>query len=204
MEQELDRSWHIKFYNRYEYLASYYASKISGYGKLGLEKEDIIQDMKLKIWESIPKFIDAWARYREGDYKPSPMKFYLILVLKNKSKNYFKLVEKNMKNVSMSEVNFDYGIESNPDTIVNLKENQVVIDGVDLYQGMNEVERKAFQMRLKGHKLGTINKLYGKKATEDLSKKIREQIEMLRVNHADLKHSMDSKVFHVFEYSDEE
>ena len=185
--QDKFRRHQNKFFERYLYLAEAYATKVWSVEKIGMEREDVIQELRLKIWHAIPEFIKRWKAYREeGEAKPVPMKYYIINVLNNKINDIIRRVKREEKNLLMSTVNFDFGV-SVEDTFIDLgsKEKQAIIKGVDFFIGLEGDERKAFCFYLKGHRVKTIEKLL-KGKVKNVSEVIRKQVRYIKEEHGDL------------------
>lgn len=196
------RTHHEKFYNRYAYIAVVMASKVNRLDALGLEREDIQQELRLKIWTAIPEYLKKWKEYLKGGTKPVPMRFYLSNVVSNKIKDYYKYIDREKGNIRMSEISFDYSIgQESVDTFVDFENCEIVLCGVDVMRGMEANERKAFVQYVKGHKLDNIEKIYGKKV-KNVREVIGEQVKFLRNYHSDLVESREE--FYVLDYSNRE
>lgn len=76
-------------YNRYEKLAVYYANKIWSEHKLAYEKEDLYQDMKMKLYLTIKAYGKRWKEYRiSGNKKPVPINYYIRTSMSNRVKDF--------------------------------------------------------------------------------------------------------------------
>ncbi len=159
----------VTLYKRYEYLAQEYAAKLYDYGYLGMTRDDVMQEMKEKIWYSILKFAKRWAKFREtGKTKPVPLPYYLrhnlqcvVIDLSRRINGYSVLADgtkgkKVCGMTSIEETNFDMGYNMDPLTFIDLQNNKAVVRGVDLLTGLNDLEQKAFVMHMKGHKSKVI------------------------------------------------
>jgi hypothetical protein len=180
-----------RLYVRYEYLAEVYTQKIYNYDRLGMERDDIIQEFKLKIWYSITKYVERWANYkRTGKYKPIPLPFFLknnlnklIIDFSKKINSYYVDVLGNQHQringvVSMQEVGFDMG--KNTEVMSNLDlsgKGKLIIGGIDILSGLDKRECRVFCMYLKGYPMKTINKVVPEL---DASEVIHRQINNLK------------------------
>lgn len=164
-----------KLYAKYDYLAQEYARKINNPELYGYEREDIVQEFRLKIYTSIMSYAKRFAEYKAtGKYEPVPLEFYLRSALNNHKKDYFAKFGKSISKNSMSiqNVEFDVGIDNNLDLdfTVCLKTKQMVIGGFDCLKGLSDVERQAFLFYThKGMTLKEIDKLFSKKYGSKIS-----------------------------------
>lgn len=84
-----------EFYNKFAHLADYYASKIWKEGNIGMEREDIKQEMRIKLFLAIKSYAKKWQEYKEtGKCKPIPIEFYLKTTMINKSRDFIKEISK--------------------------------------------------------------------------------------------------------------
>lgn len=149
-------------YNRYEYLASKYARKIYSYEQLSFEYEDLLQEMKLKIFTSIRAYGRRWKKYRvEGYARPVPIRYYLEAALSNKTKDFMKYISWENYKVRMDDINYDYGVED--DCKCEPEENKFVVNGIDLLENLKGADRAAFSLYLRGCSMTLITKVYNTK-----------------------------------------
>lgn len=164
-----------KLFQRYEYLAEMYAQKLYKFENLGLEREDIVQELKLKIFTSIKSYVKRWKEYREtGIGKPVPLIFYLQTSLNNKLKDLMQKITKESVKISIQRNEFDYGF-SEDFTKIDFDNKEIVVRGVDFFEGLGEYEKSAFSLYLKGYPLKIINKVY-RNRIEEPSVFIRKQV----------------------------
>lgn len=100
-----------KIFRKYEYLADYYSNKIWNTSNLGLEKQDLSQELKIRLFLSIKTYARRYKEYtNSGGNKPVPIEFYLRTTMVNKSRDIIK--EINSANfVTSSSINFERGVE---------------------------------------------------------------------------------------------
>jgi len=157
-------------YERYEYLAHKYASKIFSYEELGMEYEDLLQEFRIKIYTSIKAYARRWKQYREtGTNKPVPIKFYLDAACGNKTRDFMKLISRENHKVRIDDINFDYGI--NQESKVNTSQNTFIVNGVDLLEGLTGKERMVFSLYLRGYNKTFLSKVYYSKKSEKRAKR---------------------------------
>lgn len=100
-----------QFYERYQHLADYYAKKVWETGNIGMDRDDIEQELRIKLFLAIKTYAKKWAEYRRtGRLKPIPIEFYLKTVMLNKVRDFIKEINKT-----------DY---CDLDTVYNLQVNQ--------------------------------------------------------------------------------
>ena len=140
-----------KLFEQYQHLAQVYASKVFSYENIGLEKEDIVQELSIKIYQSILAYSEKWMRYKSGEEKkPVPLQAYIMTALSNKVLDITKLIDRQGVTTPMSEVDFDYGVEDT--TRIDAERNEFILNGVDVLEGLCGRERTMFIMFIRGHK----------------------------------------------------
>ncbi len=184
-----------KFYLRYEYLAYSYAKQIFNYERSGYEYQDILQELKIKIYTTILAYARKWQEYKTtGKFKPVPMEFYIKTAMVNRTKDFIKQFNQesveNVDKISIS--NFDYGVQSTMVSRMDLSKRICTINGVDLFYKMSEVEKKCFALYLKGFTVPKLIKLFPKVVVLEL---INDQITYLNhrkndlLNYVKIKHT---------------
>lgn len=153
-----------KLYFRYEYLAEKYSGKIFNLDKYGLERDDITQELKIKIWTAINTYGKTWREYkRTGRYKPIRLELYIKATLNNKIKDIVKKMQREQEitthKISMSEIDFDYGTENN--NHIEVEKNKFTLQGVDLCLGLKGRNKMIFIMWLKGHTMKKLSEKFG-------------------------------------------
>lgn len=147
-----------KLFEQYQHLAQVYASKVFSYENIGLEREDIVQELSIKIYQSILAYSEKWMRYKSGEEKkPVPLQAYIMTALSNKVLDITKLIDRQGMTTPMSEVDFDYGVEDS--TRIDAERNEFILNGVDVLEGLCGKERTMFIMFIRGHKGGTLSKV---------------------------------------------
>lgn len=103
------------FYNRYAYLADYYAKKVWDTNNIGMELDDVKQELRIKLFLSIKTYARKWGEYKKtGRMKPMPIEFYLKTSMLNQVRDFIKEINK---------VNF-----CDLDTVYNLQISQEVLE----------------------------------------------------------------------------
>jgi hypothetical protein len=83
------------YYHRYAYLADYYAKKVWDTNNIGMELDDIKQELRIKLFLAIKTYAKKWGEYkRSGRVKPMPIEFYLKTVMLNKVRDFIKEINK--------------------------------------------------------------------------------------------------------------
>ncbi len=169
-----------KLFHRYEYLAEIYANKLWDIGNLGLEREDIVQELKLKIFTAIRSYARRWKEWRKtGLYKPIPLVYYLQTSLNNKLKDLMGEISKESNKISIQRNECDFGFNGNGElTKIDFENKEIVVRGVDFLEGLDRFGKSAFSLYLKGYPMKIINQVY-KHKIEDPSALIRGQVDKL-------------------------
>lgn len=192
----------LKYYQRFEYLATYYARQIFEAGKIGFEFDDLVQEFRIKIYTSIIAYATKWRKYKlSGLYKPIAIEYYIKSALSNRAKDFIREIKEiPYTNISVEQDGFDYGklhtIESH--IIINDKVCKCEINGVDLLEGLTDWEARVFMLYLKGFTIGKLCKIF--KAKFDASVMIRKQIDFLQSKKSQL---LENQVFTFAHYVSE-
>lgn len=146
-------------FNKYEFLASKYASRIYSYEQLSFEYDDLVQEFRIKIFTSIKAYGRRYLKYKRGEaVKPVPLRYYLEAACGNKMRDFMKYISRENNKMSIDAVNYDYGVESESKIIP--EKNIFIVKGVDLLEGLSGKERAIFSLYLKGYKKNLLNKVY--------------------------------------------
>ncbi len=184
-----------ELYTRYEYLANVYANKVFNYHLIGMEKDDVVQEFKAKVWTSTIAFIKKWKIYRDtGNYKPTPLMFYVKANLNNLKIDLIKKINcyghdhngeysSGLRGfVQIDHTNFDIGTTLDHDTIVDFENKIVHLRGVNLLEGLDKKESQIFCMFLKGHTKKNLKKIFN----SNVSPLINAQVERIKAHEHDL------------------
>lgn len=154
---EKQKNMSERYYEKYEHLAKYYANKIWNEDNLGLEKEDIAQELRLRLFISIKTYGQRWAEYVEtGKGKPVPIEFYLKSVMINKSKDFIKEINKT-RFVKTSDVDFDFG----NDDCSYIDESNFILDGFNVLNFLKcERHKKIVKFHLAGFEMKKIKNIF--------------------------------------------
>lgn len=157
-------------YNRYEYLAKKYASKIYSYEELSYEYEDLVQEFRIKIFTTIKSYGKRWSAYRKGEKpKPVPLRYYLEGACSNKVKDFMKYISRENYKTRIDEISYDYGINNETETVPN--KNRFYLNGVNLLEGLTGKERAIFSLYLRGYNNTFLNKVYFNNSKEKEARK---------------------------------
>lgn len=171
-----------KLYEKYEYMAKNYADKIFNFERYGYEKDDVIQEFRIKIYTSIVSYSSKWAEYKQtGKYKPVPIEFYLKTSMVNKVKDFIKLFNmetvENVDKISIESDGFDYASYSTATSVMSLNDNVCEINGVDIFDGLVGRKKTIFSEYLSGFSVKEISQKY---PTIDVECVITNQIQFLQ------------------------
>lgn len=152
-------------YKRYAYLAEVYSYKIFNLHKMSYDREDVVQDLSIKLLQAIKAYGHRWAQFkRTGRYKPVPINIYLRKCMQNMVIDLGKRTTRQVSIVNTDQYGLDYGRECTDtlDSTVCLKSKQMVINGIDMLEGLGLVEKGCFMLFTRGFPLSKLNKLYAK------------------------------------------
>lgn len=179
-------------YHRYEYLVDFYANSIWNEGNIAMEKEDLRQELRIKLFLAIKSYSKRWKQYREtGRNKPVPIKFFLQTVMANKVKDFIRLINR-MPTDSMTGMNFDHGREDF---------DQIQYSNTDIKIG-DESILSMFKGQQKQVMRLLILKDFDKRKVKKIYKKVdKQELENLIVNGLDtIRNYLESQISPVQEY----
>lgn len=167
-----------KIFLKYEGLANYYASKIWNEDNLGLEKEDIAQELKIRLFLAIKTYARRWNEFKKtGKNRPIPIEFYLKTTMTNKSKDMIK--EINSANfIRNSEMGYDRGVEME---LLSIERTDVKIGSESILNIFNGEQRKILQVLiLRDFDIEKTKKLYKGKCNAEIL--VNTTLDNLRVH----------------------
>lgn len=164
-------------FKKYEYLAEIYANKLYSYECLGWDKQDVIQELKVKIWKAIKAYGRSYNEYlKTGMYKPMPLEVYLKTSLKNKIKDIIKKIDRKHQKVAVERLDVGEHMIGDLDTDFD----KMIIGGIDLLQGLEGVERMIFKLYCKGFSMTKVSETFKNKIPKSRAKKIiKDQMKKL-------------------------
>jgi len=184
-----------KLYKEYEYLANIYAKKLFSFERIGYEREDIVQDLKLKILTSLRTYKLKWKEFeRTGRYKPIPVLYYLRTALINRVKDLMTQISKENL-VFVEEFKTDVGF-ADDFTLIDFKKQKIIVREVDFLAGLFGNEKPAFLLYLKGYPINYIQKLFKK---EKINLIVKKQVNHLKSFEKEL--NSERRKFTVINYS---
>lgn len=191
----------IEFYIKFENLAHHYANQVFNYERHGYEREDVVQDFKIKLYTSLIAYSEKWTEYKNtGKYKPVPIEFYLKSAMANKVKDFIRKFNletvENVDKISLQNSKFDYGHYTDMGNELNYEENCYVINGVDLLYGLVDSARICFILFLRGFPIKDLRKKF--RNLLDAETIITRQLTYLHTQKTQLLdyRSQDFKVFY--------
>lgn len=183
-----------KLFYKYQYLAKKYSDKLWNYQNISFEYEDVVQEFNIKILLAIKAYGRRWSYFlKTGLNKPVPLKNYLECACCNKLKDLMKLITNYSNKISIDEINYDFGMES--ETYIDTSKSVFLLNGVDLLENLIGEERIIFSLFLKGYKKNEITKLYKQK---DTMKIIEQQKKFLVSQHRE-ELIINNKIFRKYE-----
>lgn len=136
-------------YQKLEYLAAKYANKLYAYEEISLERDDLLQEFRLKIFTSIKAYGRRWLAYRRGQAeRPIPLKYYVECACSHKCTDMMRAIQRENYKLRIDHVNYDFGVEDT--TEISTEENRFVINGVDVLANLTGVRRAIFSMYIRG------------------------------------------------------
>jgi len=194
-----------KFYLRYEPMATYYASKIFNYERSGYEKQDIVQELRIKIYTSIIAYCKKYTKYQKTKrYPPVPIEFYIKTALVNRTKDFIKEFNyetvENADKISIQSNSFDFSTQYEIDSNINLNKNVCEINGVNLLQGLEGHRKGCFILYIKGYTITKLKKMFEHHFNAEIV--IQNQIKFLKEKSEQLM-VFDEKRYVMYSFEEE-
>lgn len=168
-----------KIFKRYESLAIQYANKIWNENKISLEKEDLYQEMRIKLFLAIKTYAQRWREYREDkNRKPIPLEFYLRTTMANKVRDFIAEISSAIE--TETDLKTDRGVCSN--SVTEYADDLAI--GGDLLSNLfqDKYEKRIFQLLVENNFCITDvliisnNKILAEETCEIVLSKIREYL----------------------------
>jgi hypothetical protein len=142
------------FFNKYEYLAIFYARKLFKLQFLSFDKDDIFQEFRIKLYDIIIAYGHRWYEYKNKERgKPIPLIFYIRASLNNFVYDYIQEIKKTSGAQYILPNNFesmDYGETETTISSIDLEKGVCIIDGQDIFSNLNPEERNVLNLFLLG------------------------------------------------------
>lgn len=179
-------------FDKYEYLAIFYAKKLFKIETLSFDRDDIFQEFRIKLYDIIVAYGHRWSEYRLGERgKPIPLVFYIRTSLNNFVYDYIQDIQKTEKSQYVLPNNFesmDYGISHTTLSTIDLENDICVIDDVDIFLNLTKDEILVVKMFISGFNFSEIGSKSGLKFAT-IHKIIDEKKESLKALYDDIKTS---------------
>ncbi len=158
---------HEELFKKYESIASKFAGKVYNQRFIGIDKEDVKQEFRIKLYETILAYDRSIKRREEkGMIRPVPLPYYINSALSNFVKDYIKKIneaQEVFKESNGHSTYSDFSIYSKDLVEIDTDANVYILNGFDLLEPLEGFERACFCMWLKGTSLTSLHKTFGKK-----------------------------------------
>lgn len=189
-------------FERYQHMVVPYAKSIWDLHKLSMDLDDLIQELKIKLFGAIMTYAQRWVEYREsGKYKPIEFEIYLRNTLINRSRDFIKKIGKSpQRKLSIDNNNrFDFGTTQEDFDIEGINKGKCEIGGVDIFKGLDKEGTKIFSLHLKGWDINKIAQMY-----PTASAVIGDHCEHLRSKRDTILEGIESSKTYFVQYSNGE
>lgn len=168
-----------KIYFRHEKMVDYYASKVFNERNVSLTKDDIKQELKMRLWSAIQTYLKKYEDYMKNDgVKPIPLPFYLKTVMINRIKDFIKEIN-TVQNVSVEEVSYDFG-RSDFSSNICLEDKSISVGHTNILEDFTDSDRKMLFLSIRGVDIKKISKIYKginvEKKLDNLYSDVKERI----------------------------
>lgn len=157
----------MEFYERFSYLSREYAFKVRNYDRYGLEFDDIVQEMNIKLYFAIVGYGRAWREYRNtGNRKPAPIESWIRLTLSNKVKDYIKKFNtpsiSNQEKISVGsgEDTVDVGHYTTMESNIDFDNNTAIINSIDVLKGLRGERLECYKKFLIGYSVKELSTMF--------------------------------------------
>ena len=184
-----------KLFSIHEKLATNAAMKLKSIRLNGYEYEDILQEMRIKLYMSI-------LAYNNGD-STTPIEVYLKTSMYNYSNDFLRKMQREKEVFCENSLidSFDYSKHCDENCIINTDKNVYKVGGVDLVHPLKGIQKAAFIMHLKGATIDEVKRVYVG-SDENIIEVIKNHKKYLKRNRE--KFEPENKIeFFVSNYSEE-
>lgn len=198
-----------KFYCKYEYLVYSYCKNLKNLEKCGYEKDDLLQELKMRLFMGIQAYGRKYKVYLEtGLMKPIPIEYYLRTLLKNRIKDFYQMFEKYKRmntNIMIGEdVDLGYRSDLERGININFDEKKLMVNDVDILSDLDVFEKNCVCLYFKGYSINNIQKLVKNKKfknCENFKVWFQKYLKNLQSNTL-LRESEQNHIFERYSYSD--
>lgn len=189
-------------FKEHQHLAVQYAGKVFKHNMIGMDKEDILQEFRIKLFEVILAHERSTKmRTEKGLIKPVPLPFYIKASFNNFVKDYIRKISRTdeifVNNTFLN--NYDHS-SFNPNFVdIDTNKNKYEINGFDILNPLKGKQRQVFIMYLKGNKIDRLTEIFGR--FFNVSKVIKKQKEYLQ-SRQHLFEIENVEEFHVVDYQE--
>lgn len=153
------------FFNRYEHIANNYAKQLFNLKNIAYEKDDILQEFRIKLYNVILAYGKAWGNYREtGKRKPVPIPFYIKGAMSNFKYDYIQKIQAESTRFIQTSSDFDridYGVDDQSFNQIDFTKNSIVINNIDIMKNITcKVQKRIYAMYLKGYSVTELQKTF--------------------------------------------
>lgn len=156
---------HEELFKKYEGLATKFASKVFNHSYIGFEKDDIVQEFRIKLYETILAYERSVERRQQrGMIRPVPLPYYISGALNNFVKDYIKKIKESQNIFVENSSTFEYEYAQYSSDIIEIDTDKNIynFNGFDLLEPLSGLKRACFVMWLKGTPTAQLDKTFGK------------------------------------------
>lgn len=182
-----------KLFEKYLYLADIYAGKLNNAHLIGFTKDDVAQELRIKLFNAVKSYGKRWYEYRQtGKYKPVSLETFLRTTMNNRLIDFMNMIQTEASNhyhapiQTVGEVSVEIGYNCDFDTTMDFSEHAYIIAGVDLLADLEPRKALCFSMFLKGVPINgkkkevTLHKMFDR--WFDPEQLVEQQLTKLRNN----------------------
>lgn len=175
-----------ELFDELQWIPEYLSQTVHSLGKLSFEKEDLKQELRLKLWESLNAYFQL---IKQGKKPKMNIRRYCHAACLNRKVDFIRMLlanKRTFEQINLSEMNTDIGKE---ETNINIEFDEdceedlaIKIDGFDILSVTDDLRKKLiFKDFILGFSYIEISILYGitkdqvNNIIHDMRKKIREK-----------------------------
>jgi hypothetical protein len=156
-------------FEKHQGLAKVYAKSLFDSHKIGLEVQDLIQEFRIKLFTSIISYKESVRKEVErGVTTHLPIEIYLQTCLKRFKIDYISSITNSGSSYKQNTTidyspnyNIDYSVSNENIINVDFENLTVEINGYDIFQGLNTIEKRVYSLYLKGMEINKLHKTFG-------------------------------------------
>lgn len=162
-QKTLAYSLSILLFDKHKDLVKLFLYKLDekSLGKISFERKDLEQELNIRLYLAIKAFIKKYFNEQEDGF--GNIRNFLFISLKNSTTGFLKKIIKvqDLKFIDLFDFEDDINLSyEDKQQMAKISKTSCMFEGINVFQFLNNKERKIFRMYLNGYKAKEISKKY--------------------------------------------